>query len=121
MVFWQLEFSVSLFEKASALAYYWGQANFTLYLSASTIHMHLESKKARLLILGVTSILCSRLVFFFFDDPEGSNLLVVMGLAIILYLLSLISYSLLSLKNPERLLLVIIIQIAIATGIYFCL
>ncbi len=37
----------------------------------------LNSKKTSLLILGTTSVVCSRVMFSFFNDPEGPNLLVV--------------------------------------------
>ncbi len=86
--------------------------------------MYFTSKKTSLLILAVTSILCSRLLFLFFNDPEGPNLLVVMEMAVIVYFLSLVVY--LSNSNPsitalKRLLLVIFIQILIVTGFYFWL
>lgn len=95
--------------------------------------MYFKSKKTSLLILGTTSIACSRIMFLFFNDPEGPNLLVVMGMAVIIYFLSLVIYlfnpsknifqhlSFVSLTGLKRLLLVIFIQIIIATGFYFCL
>jgi hypothetical protein len=70
-------------------------------------------------------------MFFLFNDPEGPNLLVVMGMAAIIYVLSLAAY----LFTPARklggassdfrdlkvLLLVILFQILLVTGFYFCL
>jgi hypothetical protein len=47
--------------------------------------MYLKSKKAALIILGVVSLVCSRIMFLFFNDPEGPNLLVVVGAAVIIY------------------------------------
>jgi hypothetical protein len=38
-----------------------------------------------LLVLGVVSIGLSRATFFFVNDPEGPNLLVVAGLAVIIF------------------------------------
>jgi hypothetical protein len=73
-------------------------------------------------------------MFFFFDDPEGPNLLVVTVMAAIVYCLSLAGYvftpsargmprrrPLASLTSYKKLLLVICIQILLATAIYFCL
>ncbi len=60
-------------------------------------------------------------MFWFFDDPEGPNLLVVMGMAAIIYLVSLAIYSLLSLIEIPRLLLTFFTQIIIATGFFFFL
>lgn len=96
--------------------------------------MYFKSKKVSLLILGITSIACSRTMFFFFDDPEGPNLLVVMVMAMIIYGLSLATYVfnpskksvfqnlfLVSLTGLAKLLVVIVIQIIITTAFYFCL
>ena len=55
--------------------------------------MYFNLRKTSLVILGVTSVVCSRVMFVFFDDPEGPNLLVVMVVALVLYILSLIAYS----------------------------
>lgn len=54
--------------------------------------MNLNSKKTSLVLLGVTAIVCSRVLFALFDDPEGPNLLVVVGMAVLIYLLSLAAY-----------------------------
>ena len=87
--------------------------------------MYFKSKKISLVILGITSILCSRAMFFFINDPEGPNLLVVMVMAGIIYFLSLAVYvfypSTLPFKGLKRLLLVIFIQILIVTGFYLFL
>jgi len=53
---------------------------------------YFKSNKTLLLILGATSILCSRVMFLLFNDPEGPNLLVVTGMAVIVYFLSLAVY-----------------------------
>lgn len=48
--------------------------------------MHPKPKKTTLIILGVISLLCSRGLFFFVNDPEGPNLLIVTVLAVIIYI-----------------------------------
>lgn len=86
--------------------------------------MYFQSKKTQLLILGVTSIIFSRMMFVFFNDPEGPNLLVVAVAAIIVYFLSLPVYLFTpseKLSNFKRLMFTILIQIIIVTGFYFFL
>ena len=51
------------------------------------------SKKTQLFLLAVASLLVSRLVFVFINDPEGPNLVVVLGLAAIIYAVSLVVYA----------------------------
>lgn len=80
--------------------------------------MNLKSKKTSLLILGVTAIVFSRIMFLFFNDPEGPNLLVIMGAAVIIFLPSLSAYVF-NLPAPKKLVLAIFIQILIVTGLYF--
>lgn len=87
-----------------------------------------------MLILGLTSLVFSRMVFVFFNDPEGPNLLVVLVAAAIVYFLSLVIYvfnpsakslfqsmSLTTFTGLKRLLVMIFIQIIIVTVFYFCL
>lgn len=113
--------------------------------------MYPLSKKISLLILFITSLVCSRTMFLFFNDPEGPNLLVVTGVAVIVYFLSdflsvkiasdlaksrlgrkSMSFDVnnlhtslkplpLSPTGIKRLLIVIFIQIIIVTIFYFCL
>lgn len=91
-----------------------------LYISSIITDMYFKSKKTSLIILGITSIACSRLTFYFFKDPEGPNLLIVMVLAAVLYVLSLMAYLfVLSSTGFKRLTLAISIQIIVATGLYF--
>jgi hypothetical protein len=54
--------------------------------------MHLKSKKTPFLLLFLTSVLCSRILFMLIDDPEGPNLLVVAGAAIVICVPSLVPY-----------------------------
>jgi hypothetical protein len=78
--------------------------------------MYFKSKKTSLLILGITAIACSRLLFFIFNDPEGPNLLVVIGMAAIIYFLSLAGY-LRNFSDRKKFLSAIFIQILIVTGL----
>ena len=84
-------------------------------------HMDLTSKKVSLLVAAITAMTCSRLLFFFFNDPEGPNLLVVTGMAVIIYLPSVVIYlfTLQRITNLNKLLFVIFIQILIVCGFYF--
>lgn len=87
--------------------------------------MHFNLNKTSLFILGITSLVCSRALFFFFDDPEGPNLLIVTGMAMVLYLTSLIPYIFMSQKyrrgqTPtmcKGLLVAICIQVGIVIGL----
>ena len=81
--------------------------------------MHATSKKTSLLILGITALVCSRTLFFLFDDPEGPNLLVVTVLAVILYSASLMVYSFVpATAGLKKLLLAFCTQIVIVAGLY---
>ena len=86
--------------------------------------MYFKSKKVSLIILGITSIVGSKLLFALFNDPEGPNLLVVTVGAAIIYFLTLgvyVSKSFSSLMGGKRLLLTIFIQILVVTILYFAL
>lgn len=84
--------------------------------------MNFKSKYTPFLILGATSLVCSRILFLFFNDPEGPNLLVVVGMASAVYLLSLVAYALnSSTAGSKRLVLVILIQILLVVSLYFWL
>jgi hypothetical protein len=75
-----------------------------------------------LLILGITALALSRVTFSLFNDPEGPNLLIVVGLALILYLLSLTAYAFnSSITGLKRLVLAISIQALFAAGFYLFL
>ena len=85
--------------------------------------MYFNSKRISLMMLGVTAIICSRMLFFFFNDPEGPNLLIVAAFAMAVYFLSIAAYvfSPSKIKGLKRLSLVICIQILSVIGIYFCM
>jgi hypothetical protein len=78
------------------------------------------SKKRAFLILGITAFVFSRASFFFFNDPEGPNLLVVTVVAAILYFVSLTVYVFRPLTNDlKRFWLALIIQIVLVIGFCF--
>lgn len=57
--------------------------------------MILKSRlKIYLSLLGIGSLICSRVIFLFIDDPEGPNLFIVIVLASILYFSSLVIFKL---------------------------
>ncbi len=82
--------------------------------------MHFTSKKIPLLLLGATALVCSRTIFFFINDPEGPNLLVVTVMAFILYGISLApTFFGPSVKDRKIFLLTILIQMVAAAAFYF--
>lgn len=85
--------------------------------------LYFRSKKISLLILAATAIICSRLLFFFFSDPEGPNLLIVAVLSLVVYALSAVVYFFSSFKvyGIARLLTVIGIQMLSIVVLYFCM
>lgn len=83
--------------------------------------MHVSFKNGSLLILAITAVICSRIMFALFDDPEGPNLLVVTGMAAVIYLVSsavYLSNFYPSLTGAKRVSATIFIQILVATGFY---
>lgn len=75
--------------------------------------MSAKQNKIHLSILGATALFLSRLLFWFFDDPEGPNLLVVGIGALVLYLFAVLVYFLkLHLTKNQRVGLAIIFQVA---------
>ena len=56
------------------------------------INKNVNFKKAYFFVFAMTAVICSRVMFVFIDDPEGPNLLVVLGFALIIYFLSLAFY-----------------------------
>jgi len=86
-------------------------------------NLYFKSKKISTLILAATAIICSRVLFFFFNDPEGPNLLIVVGLALGVFLLSYSVYVFgpLKMKGIKRLSVVICIQLLSVVGLYLCM
>jgi hypothetical protein len=89
----------------------------------NSANLYFKSKKISLMMLAATAIICSRMLFFFFNDPEGPNLLIVAGLALVIYFLSFLAYivSPFKMKGIKRLFAVICIQILSVIGLYFCM
>jgi len=86
--------------------------------------MYFNFTNGSLLILAITAVMCSRAMFAFFRDPEGPNLLVVTGMAAVIYLLAsavYLSNFFPSLTGYKRSSTTIFIQIFLAAGFYFCL
>ncbi len=84
--------------------------------------MNFKSKYTPLIILGISSVLCSRSMFYFIDDPEGPNLLVVFVMASIIYFLSSTIYK----YGPfprvlKKIPLVILLQLIVTIVFYFLL
>jgi hypothetical protein len=78
-------------------------------------------RKSSLLILAITAVAFSRIMFALFHDPEGPNLLVVTAAAAVIYLMSLAVYLsnvLPSLTGFKRNSATIFIQMLVATGLY---
>jgi hypothetical protein len=75
------------------------------------------------MVLGATAIICSRMLFFFFNDPEGPNLLIVAGLAMAIFFLSFAAYvfSPSKMSGLKRLSVGVCIQILSVIGLYFCM
>jgi hypothetical protein len=81
--------------------------------------MPLKSKRTSLLLLVVTALVCSRALFFFFNDPEGPNLLIVTVLALILYSASFITWRFIPATTAsKKLFFAICTQLLIVTGLY---
>jgi hypothetical protein len=79
-------------------------------------------KKASFIVMGVTALVCSRTIFFFINDPEGPNLLVVVVMAAVLYVISLAPYFYLSsTAEAKKALLAVFTQVVVAIGLYFFL
>jgi hypothetical protein len=85
-------------------------------------YMFSKLHKISLLLLGITALVSSRALFLFFNDPEGPNLLIVIGMALILYSLSFVVYVFSSsLTEFKRLMLAISLQILLVIGLHFFL
>jgi hypothetical protein len=81
-----------------------------------------KSNWTPLLVLGMTSLICSRTLFFLFDDPEGPNLLIVAGMAVFMYAASLAAYLPYSpASGLKRLAAAFLVQVLLVAGLYFLL
>jgi len=86
-------------------------------------NLYFKSKKVSLIMLAVTAMMCSRMLFFFFNDPEGPNLLIVTAFALVVFCLSSSAYVFgpFKMKGIKRLSAVVCIQILSVIGLYFCM
>jgi hypothetical protein len=80
------------------------------------------SRRFPLAILGIAALACSRSLFLAFNDPEGPNLLIVIGMAAIIYVISLVAYVFGSLDTGfKRFSAAVVIQLLVAVGFYVLL
>jgi len=87
----------------------------------NTANLYFKSKRISLIMLAATAIICSRILFFFFNDPEGPNLLIVAGLALAVYFLSSVAYIFgpSKINGIKRLSAAVSIQIVSVVALYF--
>lgn len=81
-------------------------------------------KNISVFILGFTSLVCSRAMFAFFDDPEGPNLLIVVVMAVVVFVFSLPVYRRYSSETQDgqkRLFLPVLSQVVVVTIFYLFL
>lgn len=71
-----------------------------------------------LITLGVTALVIGRATLLLVQDPEGPNLLIVVGFALFLYLVSLPVYVLASVREPLKVIIAITLQLVVAAGIF---
>jgi hypothetical protein len=86
--------------------------------------MYFKSKTISLVILGATSLVVSRAMFAFINDPEGPNLLIVTVLAAVIYCVSVAGYAWYpsaKLAGLTRLLGAVVFQILLVAGLYLFL
>jgi hypothetical protein len=80
------------------------------------------SKNISFLILAVTALALSRGMFYLFSDPEGPNLVVVAGMALILFAASIAGNyfhsSTIAVLGTRRLVIAVVVQIIVVTGFY---
>lgn len=82
-----------------------------------------KSKQISLIILAATAVICNGTLLRLFNDPEGPNLVVTGGLALILFCLSAALYlwGPTGIKGIRRLLTVIAMQVSLVIILYFWL
>ena len=82
--------------------------------------MNVVSNKSMLVALGVTAFVTSRTTFFFIDDPEGPNLLIVSVLAAVLFGVSMsVFWYKTSLGSRALFMLAVVLQVVTAVVLYF--
>lgn len=80
--------------------------------------MNINTKKTALIILGITSLIGSKVFFLSVNDPEGPNLVVMLAAALFIYALSAAVYTYgPALKGAQRLAVAIVAQVLIVLGL----
>lgn len=76
--------------------------------------------KTPLIILGITSLICSRTWFALLDDPEGPNLFIVIVFAAILFGIALATFKPLSVRwgSGKGVVSAIVVQIIVGAIAY---
>ncbi|MBE9666245.1 hypothetical protein [Mucilaginibacter boryungensis] len=92
-------------------------------METNAANLYFKSKAISLTLLAATALVCTRMLFFLFNDPEGQNLLIVMVFALGIYAVSTAAYLLtpLSIKGIARLVAVVGIQVLAVVVLYFCM
>lgn len=72
-------------------------------------------------MVGIISIACSKLFFFWLSDPEGANFLIVALLAALLYTVSIVLSTYLSLAQYKKLGIILLLQLPLVSIAAFVL
>jgi hypothetical protein len=83
--------------------------------------MNTTSKRTPLLLLAITAIAGSKILFALLNDPEGTNLLVVLGMAFIIYVISGLIYLKSSVVGGKRFWVVLAVQVLTVIVFYLLL
>ncbi len=84
--------------------------------------MSLCSKTVSKLILFITAIVCSKVLFALFDDPEGPNLLIVVVMTAVIFCTSLpILVWKSTLTELKKLFWAVFVQVLFTIVLYVCL
>lgn len=84
-------------------------------------NLYFKSKTISLVILAATAVVCVRMLFVLFNDPEGPNLLIITVLTLAVYGLSIAAYLFGSsaINGIKRLSAVVCMQILLVAVLYF--
>lgn len=90
-------------------------------MADEVLNLYYKSKTVSLIILAITAVVCSRMLFVFINDPEGPNPIIIAAVTLPVYLLSLLAYLFGPVKvlGIGRLLAVIGIQLILVIALYF--
>jgi hypothetical protein len=82
--------------------------------------MNMKLSKISLIFLGITAFVFSRMLFVFFNDHDGPNPVVITAAAAAIFLPSLAAF-LFDFSNIKKFAAAFLIQVLIASMLYFCL